>query len=106
MELAGKKGRTSSIQFEVGDRVVIQDNMSKRWTIKGQVSSKRVAEDGSNRSFMIMTDGGKEMLRNAKFMKHEWKIPKKKAVSFDIPMSEGSGMNKESEGCQSVALRD
>ena len=66
-----KKGRTSSDEFKEGDPVVIQCNVSKRWSKKGVISGSRIAEDGSSHSFTILTEDGRELLRNKKFLKHQ-----------------------------------
>ena len=47
-KLAKKLGRRSKDHFEEGDRVVLQDMASKRWTIKGTIKEGRISEDGSS----------------------------------------------------------
>ena len=52
-KIAKEKGRTSKDSFEKGDKVVLQDPKTKRWTVHGTVSLKRTADDGSHQSFKI-----------------------------------------------------
>ena len=47
------KGTSCTKQYKVGDRVITQDHLSKRWNIHGTVTVKRVAEDGTFRSFTV-----------------------------------------------------
>ena len=70
-KLAMKKGRSSSDDFKVGDPVLIQCNISKRWSKKGNISGSRLAEDGSCQSFTVDTKDGRQLLRNRKFLKHQ-----------------------------------
>ena len=69
--LALKKGRSSADEFKVGDPVLIQCNVTKRWSMKGQISQARTAEDGSEQSFLVTTDEGRIVTRNRKFLKHQ-----------------------------------
>ena len=66
-----KKGRASADTFQIGDPVLIQCNLIKRWSKKGKISNSRIAEDGSTQSFLILTEDGREILRNKKFLKHQ-----------------------------------
>ena len=72
-KLARKKGRTSSDEFKAGDHVLIQCNVSKRWSKRGVFTEARVAEDDSAQSFQILTEDGREVLRNKRFLKHQAK---------------------------------
>ena len=72
VEIALKKGRSCPNSFEIGDRCVVQDILSKRWNIQGTIRAKRASEDGTYRSFVVERDDGSEILRNSKFLKHEW----------------------------------
>ena len=75
VELALKKGRSAPNDFRVGDKIVIQDVLSKKWDIPGVITQARVSEDGSSRSFVIERSDGSTVLRNSKFLKHAWKTP-------------------------------
>ena len=75
-EIALKKGRSCPNDFDIGDRCVVQDVLNKRWNIKGTIKEKRTSEDGSHRSFIVEKDDGTEILRNARFLKHQWKDPR------------------------------
>jgi hypothetical protein len=70
-KLALKKGRSSSDQFQAGDRVLIQDNLTKRWNKKGTIDSARQAEDDSSQSFVITTEEGRTCVRNKRFLKFQ-----------------------------------
>ena len=70
-KLALKKGRSSSDDFKVGDPVLIQCNISKRWSRKGQVTEARTAEDGSAQSFLVTTEDCRVVTWNKKFLKHQ-----------------------------------
>ena len=81
--MATRKGRSAPNDFRVGDRVRVQDISTKQWNIPGLVTECRVSEDDSCRSFMIEKSDGSSILRNAKFLKHEWRSPRSSAhVSF------------------------
>ena len=97
VELATSKGRSSPNDFQPGDRVYVQDIASKRWNIPGTVKEGRVSEDGSTRSFLIEREDGVELLRNSKYLKHEWKNPRgkkpRKQVSWqdaDLAVADGA----------------
>ena len=70
-KLAEKLGRRSKDHFEEGDKVVLQDMASKRWTVKGVIKEGRISEDGSVRSFIIVKENGRETIRNARHIKFE-----------------------------------
>ena len=61
-KLAEKLGRRSKDHFEEGDKVVLQDMASKRWTVKGVIKECRTSEDGSVRLFIIVKDNRKETI--------------------------------------------
>ena len=81
-EIAQRKGRSAPNNFEIGDRCVVQDVVNKRWNIQGHIKEKRTSEDGSYRSFVVEKDDGTEILRNAKFLKHEWQTPKPDHIAW------------------------
>ena len=78
VEMARSKGRSAPNDFVESDLVVIQDMMTKKWDISGTIKQARVAEYGSARSFIIEHDDGAELLRNSKYIKHQWKNPRVK----------------------------
>ena len=43
----------------------------------GIITEKRVAEDDTYKSFLVEKDDGKVVIRNARFLKHEWKNSRK-----------------------------
>ena len=73
IKLAMKKGRTSADQFQPGDQIVIQDNITKRWSKKGTILEARSSEDNSAQSFKILTEDGRECVRNKRFLKFQAK---------------------------------
>ena len=84
--IALKKGRSCPNDFEIGDRCVVQDNLSKRWNILATIKEKRASEDGTFRSFVVEKDDGSELLRNSRFLKHQWKIPEESHVVWADPL--------------------
>ena len=88
--IARQKGRSSRDSFRVGDRVVLQNPLSKRWTDLGEVTLQRTADDGSHQSFEITLDSGSVALRNKRFMKHE-AIRNIRQVSFAPTQRNDSG---------------
>ena len=79
LELVRKNGRACPNQYMISDRVIIQDHLSKRWSIYGKVTEKRISGEGSFWSFIVLTDAGRELI------KHEWKVPIQKKVTFSLP---------------------
>ena len=73
VKLARKKGRTSSDEFQAGDQILIQDNVTKRWSKKGTITEARTAEDDSAQSFKILTEDGRVCVRNKRFLKFQAK---------------------------------
>ena len=71
IRIAQQKGRTSKDHFNLQDRVIVQDMLTKRWTIKGEVASVRYADDGSIQSYEISSDEGMKYVRNKRYIKHD-----------------------------------
>ena len=61
--------------FKSGDKVVIQDHLSKRWNIPGVITEKRVAEDGTSKSLLVEKSDGRVVIKNVRFLKHAWENP-------------------------------
>ena len=72
-----RKGRSAPNDFREGDHILVQDVLTKKWNIPGVVKQARISEDDSARSFIIQRTDGSTILRNAKFMKHQWKSPRR-----------------------------
>ena len=72
-----RKGRSAPNDFREGDQILVQDVLTKKWNIPGVVKQARISEDDSARSFIIERTDGSTILRNAKFMKHQWKSPRR-----------------------------
>ena len=77
IEISRWKGRSSPTDYEPGHKVFIQDHLLKRWSIHGVISKKCVAEDGTSENLLVEKDVGKVVIRNARFLKHEWKNSRK-----------------------------
>ena len=77
VSLAMRKGRSAPNDFREGDHILVQDVLTKKWNIPGVVKQARISEDDSARSFIIERTDGSTILRNAKFMKHQWKSPRR-----------------------------
>ena len=57
VEISKKKGCSSPHDFQSGDKVVIQDNVSKCWNIPGDITERCIAEDGTSRRFLVEKEG-------------------------------------------------
>ena len=66
-----EKGRSSKDSFLPKDKVVIQDHLTKRWNLKGEINDLRIADDGSTQSYEIRMNNGSLFLRNKRFIKHD-----------------------------------
>ena len=67
VEIRKKKSTTSHYRanFKLGDRVVIQDTQTKRWSERGEIVGERpCVEDASSRSYLIDVGGASPKLRN------------------------------------------
>ena len=53
IRIAQEKGRTSKDQFQLQDKVIVQDMNSKRWIHHGEVTDLRHADDDSIQSYEI-----------------------------------------------------
>ena len=64
-----KHRRYNRDQFSDGERVIIQDPISKRWTKEGIIQSSRPTHTGQgSRSYEVLSDDGKSYLRNTRFL--------------------------------------
>ena len=77
VEMALSKGRRAPNDFREVDLVVVQDLLSKKWNIPGVIKQARSSEDDTARSFIIERSDGSSLLRNSKYIKHQWKSPRK-----------------------------
>ena len=67
-----KRQRYNREFFEVGDRVVIQDQITNKWKKRGTVISSRPTHtDQLARSYVIETDDGRTYTRNTRFIMRE-----------------------------------
>ena len=84
MKLALAKGRESKDKFEVNDLVRVQCQIDKTWKKKGKIVDVRISEDGSQQSFIIRMENGREAIRHKSHLRHAGAIdgPAKK-VRFE-----------------------
>ena len=71
--IAKKKGRASTEEFRISDRVIIQDNNDHKWREVGTIVGERRADDQSIQSYEIKMDSGHIKLRNKRFIRHQTK---------------------------------
>ena len=71
VRIAQQKGRSSKDQFIPEDRVIIQDMLSKRWTIKGTVKQVRIAQDKSIQSFKTESGDGTLFVKSKSYVKND-----------------------------------
>ena len=68
--LGQKHRRYNRDQFSDGERVVIQDPITKRWKKEGVIQSSRPTHTGQGaRSYEVLSDDGKTFLRNTRFLR-------------------------------------
>ena len=91
-EKTGGKKRKSK-NFNIGDKVMIQNEKNKRWEKKGKISKVR----NRGRSYYITTKDGSEYLRNKRFLK---RAPKKARGESDsqAPRTESSRADRQQAG--------
>ena len=94
VEISQKKGRSAPNDFEPGNRVIIQWNLSKRWNIPGAISEKRISEDGSARSFLVEKEDGRTVIRNSRFIKRTWKNSRAHVSRTDPVSAEVGGADR------------
>ena len=67
-----KNKRYSREFFEVGVRVIVQDQITNKWVKRGTVISSRLTHtDQGARSYVIETDDGRTYTRNTRFLTRE-----------------------------------
>ena len=69
-KLAVKRGRQNRDQFEKGDKVRVQNMVTKKWTTIGKVTQCRIAPDGTVTTYNVLTDDGTNILWNGRFLQH------------------------------------
>ena len=99
ISIAKKKGRSSTEEFSVSDRVVIQDNNDGKWKEVGTIVAERKADDLSVQSYEIKMDNGNTKIRNKRFIRH---FTKGLNVQFQSPThgnsEQGAGHEKAGQG--------
>ena len=102
MKLAMAKGREAKDKFEVNDLVRVQCQVNKTWKKKGKIVDVRVSEDGSQQSFIIRMENGREAIRHKSHLRHAGAVdgPAKK-VRFE---EEVIAKQKQEEHAQSEPI--
>ena len=103
MSLAMRKGRSAPNDFREGDQIVVQDLLTKKWNIPGVIKQARISEDDSTRSFVIERSDGSSILRNSKFIKHQWKSPRRH-VSWGPAADQASDQADQGSADEAEAL--
>ena len=85
--MARAKGHTSRDVFQVGDKIVVQDPVSRKWKSSGTIEEARKADDGTEHSFKIRLNAGGETLRHKRHIRHNTAaMPASlKKVHFSLP---------------------
>ena len=104
VNIAKKKGRSSTDEFIVKDRVVIQDNTDGKWKELGTIIAERKVDDLSVQSYEIKMDNGNTKIRNKRFIRHFTKEDDQadRHVQFQSP----THGNKERQGEHAADLRE
>ena len=63
LKLAQKLGRRSQDHFLPGDKVVLQDHVSLKWSLKGVIVEGRVSEESTVRSYVVKKENSREFVR-------------------------------------------
>ena len=102
MKLAMAKGREAKDKFEINDLVRVQCQINKTWKKKGKIVDVRVSEDGSQQSFIIRMENGREAIRHKSHLRHAGAVdgPAKK-VRFE---EEVIAKQKQEEHAQSEPI--
>ena len=77
-----KPSRGCKEAFSPGQQVILQDHISRKWDIPGQISKIRQAPDGKILSYEIMTDKGHLTTRHRSMIKS---VPNVNNEATNIP---------------------
>ena len=69
-KIADKLGRQSRDEFKCGDKVVVQDPATRRWTQEGEIGEERISDDGKPVSFLVKFNTNKTGLRHKCHIRH------------------------------------
>ena len=108
-----KKKATSKLyrcDFKLGDRVVIQDSRSQRWSERGTIVGERpCVELGSSRSYLVDTGGAQPKLRNRQYIRLSYRTIQP-AEQMDwlesSPVGEDQIMERRKPGRRTVRFID
>ena len=85
---AQRQTRSASKPLVIGQRVWLQDQQSKKWTIGGIIKSIR----NGGRSYVVETESGAAYLRNRRFIKAAaCRIRQERVVALRADASPGQG---------------
>ena len=63
-----KPGKTSKVQFDVNETVIVQDYKSKKWDKEGTITQVRTAHDGTIVSYHLLINGH-EAIRHRRYLR-------------------------------------
>merc|ERR1712208_46394 len=64
-----RKNKTNKILYEVGQRVRLQNVVTKDWSLKGTIDLLRTTDDGRVVSYEIITDKGHRTTRHRRYLR-------------------------------------
>ena len=93
--MAQKPGRTSKLTYKIGETVRIQDIRTKTWKTLGEVTGRRIADDGKICSYEIKLPSGYLTICHQRFM-HKYLDSSDDTLTADAPTSAGgNGLSDE-----------
>ena len=66
-----KKGRSTFRKYNIGQKVLIQNQNSKLWETSAIIHEERISDDGYSWSYVLETESGQKLIRNQKYIKPE-----------------------------------
>ena len=77
IKLAERKGRQSKDKFNEGDKIVLRDPVTRRWSTEGLVVGERPSDNIMPVSFVIELQSGNRTIRHKSHMRHSVKSEEK-----------------------------
>ena len=68
--VALKKGNMSRDVFNMGDKVRLQDQKTKRWDQIGKLEEERLSDDGRKVSYVVQLESGNSTIRHKSHLRH------------------------------------
>ena len=66
-----KKGKSTFRKYNIGQKVLIQNQNSKLWETSAIIHEERISDDGYSWSYVLETESGQKLIRNQKYIKPE-----------------------------------